>query len=147
MTTRGANHQTIAFRRHPAVLTRPFVATLAGLVLVALVSEAAPAHTSVLTICAWAAWGVLLLRLLWKTAEWSVESLLVTPQGVSQSSGLVSRKTNYTPMAKVANMSLQESLLGRLLGYGDLVLELEGRSQPPRIIDHVPYSDKLYLLR
>jgi hypothetical protein len=51
----------------------------------------------------------------------------------------------YTPMTKVTNMSLQESFLGRLLGYGELLLQLEGRDQPPRVIDHVPYSDKLYL--
>ncbi len=91
------------------------------------------------------AWGVLLVRLIWKTAEWAAGSLLITPQRLSITSGFLSRRTAFMPIAKVANMSLQETFLGRLLGYGELILELEGRDQPLCVIDHVPYSDRLYL--
>jgi uncharacterized membrane protein YdbT with pleckstrin-like domain len=145
MTDQGGSHQAISFRRHPAVLTRPFMTTLGGLIVVAAISEVSSARVPAFTILVWAIWGVLLLRLIWKTAGWWTESLRVTPEGVSLNSGLLSRTMVYTPMTKVTNMNLQESLLGRLLGYGELVLELEGGSQPYRIIDYVPYSDKLYL--
>jgi uncharacterized membrane protein YdbT with pleckstrin-like domain len=145
MTGWRANDHTISVRKHPIVLTRPFLAILIGLVIIALISEASPAYTSVLMIWIWAAWGVLVLRLAWKTAQWSKESLVVTPEQVFLSSGLLSRRISYTPMAAVANMSLQESFFGRVLGYGELRLELEGQGQPLTVIDHVPYSDKLYL--
>jgi len=126
-------------------LTRPLVETLAGLIAVAAVSDASLGDTSGLIIWVWAAWGLLLLRLIWKIAQWAVEFLIVTPDRLSLSSGLLSRRVAFIPIAKVADMSLQQPFLGRLLGYGELVLELPGQDQETRIIDHVPYSDRLYL--
>jgi uncharacterized membrane protein YdbT with pleckstrin-like domain len=145
MTGRDADFQAIALRRHPVVLTRPLVETLAGLIVGVVVSETLPAHDSALIIGIWIAWSILLLRLIWKMAGWSVESLVITPQQLSLSSGLLSRKTVRTSMAKVTNMSLQESFLGRFLGYGELVLDFTGQDHPPYVIDHVPYSERLYL--
>lgn len=137
--------QAIIVHKHPVVLTGPFIAALAGLIFVAVLSEATPAHASILIILLWTTWGVLLFRLIWRTAVWATESLLVTPQQVSLSSGIISRTTNSMAVARITNVSIRESFLGRVLGYGELILELPDRNPGLFIIDHIPYSDRLYL--
>jgi uncharacterized membrane protein YdbT with pleckstrin-like domain len=143
MTSQDVDSRAITIRRHPVVLTRRFAATLGGLIIVAIISQALAPDTTIV-ICAWVAWGVLLTRFIWKAVEWLKESLVITPQQVLLSSGIFSRTTTYTPMTRVTNMSLQEPLLGRWLGYGELILELSGQDQSFRVIDHVPYSDRLF---
>ena len=141
------NNRTIGLRRHPVVLTQPFVVTLSGLIVAAIISGVPRAQTSILMILVWSAWGILLIRLIWKIVGWREfeNPSSVTPESMTLISGILSRETSVTPMAKVTDISLQESLLGRLLGYGKLILVLEGGDQPSHVIDHVPYSDRLFL--
>ena len=49
------------------------------------------------------------------------------------------------PLVKVTDMSFQRSSLGRLLGFGEFILESAGQDQALRNIDHVPYPEQLYL--
>jgi hypothetical protein len=42
-------------------------------------------------------------------------------------------------------MSFQRSSLGRLLGYGEFILESAGQDQALRVVDHLPYPEQLYL--
>jgi hypothetical protein len=42
-------------------------------------------------------------------------------------------------------MSFQRSALGRLLGYGEFIVESAGEEQALRTIDFLPYPDQLYL--
>jgi hypothetical protein len=49
------------------------------------------------------------------------------------------------PLVKVTDMSFQRSTLGRLLGYGEFILESAGQDQALRVVDHLPYPEQLYL--
>ena len=49
------------------------------------------------------------------------------------------------PLTKVADMSLQRSTLGQLLGYGQFIFESAGQNQAMRIVDLLPYPEQLYL--
>ena len=49
------------------------------------------------------------------------------------------------PLAKVTDMSFQRSAMGRLLGYGEFIVESAGQNQALRIMDHLPYPEQLYL--
>jgi hypothetical protein len=42
-------------------------------------------------------------------------------------------------------MSFQRSTLGRILGFGEFILESAGQDQALRIVDHLPYPEQLYL--
>jgi len=59
--------------------------------------------------------------------------------------GLVTRKVNMMPLSKVTDMSFQRSSLGRILGYGEFILESAGQEQALRVVDHLPYPEQLYL--
>jgi hypothetical protein len=52
---------------------------------------------------------------------------------------------NMMPLSKVTDMSFQRSTLGRILGYGEFILESAGQDQALRIVDHLPYPEQLYL--
>jgi len=145
MTAGRTSYETIILRRHPVLLAPRTAAALAGLVAAGFLSETSLARNFVFTIGVWAAWGVLLSRLIWRIAEWRIESLVVTPTDLFLTSGILIRRITSIPIADVTNISLEESILGRLLGYGALILERSGKNQGFHRIDHVPYSERLYL--
>ena len=93
----------------------------------------------------WIAWLILLLRLAVKVFEWNENYFVVTSQRMLLSKGLVTRKVNMMPLSKVTDMSFQRSTMGRILGYGEFILESAGQDQALRIVDHLPYPEQLYL--
>ena len=138
-------HQVITVRKHPAVLIGPIAIALAGL-LIALVLGTTVLHHShdgilvlVLVVVA------LLLYLAFKTWEWSEDYFVVTSDRMLQASGVFTRKIAMIPLVKVTDMSFQRYSLGRLLGFGEFILESAGQDQALRNIDHVPYPEQLYL--
>lgn len=137
--------QVITVRKHPAVLIGPITLAVAGLIVAWALSVTLLRHHTNLTIATWIAWGLLLLRLIWKAAAWSVDYFVVTSARMLETSGLLSRKVAMMPLGKVTDMSFQRSFTGRLLGYGTFILESAGQDQALSNIDHIPYPEQLYL--
>lgn len=138
-------HQVITVRKHPAVLLGPIALTVAGLIVAAVLSYTLFRHNSTLVAVTWIAWGALLLRLLWATANWAVDYFVVTSQRMLLTSGVVTRKVAMMPLVKVTDMSYQRTFLGRIFGYGEFILESAGQDQALRTVDHIPYPEQLYL--
>jgi uncharacterized membrane protein YdbT with pleckstrin-like domain len=59
--------------------------------------------------------------------------------------GLLSRTAAAMPMDKVTGLTLQRTVLGRLLGYGTLIVASPGRRQAFRKVRYLPYPEQLYL--
>ncbi len=135
----------ITVRKHPAVLEGPITVALAGLIGAAVLSATVLKHESTAMTVVWIIWGILFVRLLWKAANWGVEYFVVTSQRMILTSGLLTRKVAMMPLVKVTDMSFQRSLLGRLQGYGEFILESAGQDQALRTVDHIPYPEQLYL--
>jgi hypothetical protein len=133
-------------RRHPAVLGRPLLETL-GVVLAALAlgSLLSPDRgDDVLdTLLGWVAvaFG---LRLAWKALAWRLDRVIVTDQRMFEVSGIVTRKVASMPLAKLTDLTYKRSLLGRVLNYGDLVVETPGQQQALTHIDFLPHPDDFY---
>jgi membrane protein YdbS with pleckstrin-like domain len=136
--------QVITVRQHPAVLIRRIVEALLGLAIAGFLSTVAHGNKIVILVI-WLLWAVLLVRLIMKVFEWSVNYFVVTSQRMLLASGIVTRKVNMMPLAKVTDMSFQRSTLGRMLGYGQFILESAGQDQALRIVDYLPYPEQLYL--
>lgn len=100
----------------------------------------------VLTTILWVAWGVLALRLIWKIANWAVDYFVVTSERLLLTTGFLTRKVAMMPLSKVVDMSFKRSFPGRLLGYGEFIVESAGRDQALRHIPFIPYPEQLYLL-
>ncbi|MBO3750244.1 PH domain-containing protein [Streptosporangiaceae bacterium NEAU-GS5] len=139
-------HQVIMVRRHPAVLLRPVAEIFGGLILAGLLSKwLGDNNGGQALVLIWWAWLLLLIRFVWKVAEWSVDYFVVTSQRMLLTTGLITRKVAMMPLSKVTDMSFQRSLLGRLLGYGEFVLESAGQDQALRNVEYIPYPETLYL--
>jgi uncharacterized membrane protein YdbT with pleckstrin-like domain len=130
--------QTIAVRRHPAVLLRYVLEVIGGLFVCAYFS------TVGLTLIWWG-WLLLVLRLMFKVYEWSDEYFLVTDQRVMLITGLLNRRVAMIPLGKVTDIALERSGMGRILGYGEFVMESAGQDQAMRNVTFMPYPEQLYL--
>jgi uncharacterized membrane protein YdbT with pleckstrin-like domain len=93
----------------------------------------------------WIAWGLLFIRLLIRIWEWWDNHFVVTSQRLLLATGVITKKVNMMPLTKVTDMSFQRSSWGRILGYGEFIVESAGQDQALRRVDHLPYPEQLYL--
>ena len=137
--------QVITVRFHPAVLIRPVAEVLGGLALAGLLSTTVAHGNGIVMLVIWIAWLVLVARLLIKIYEWLEDYFVVTSQRLLLATGILTRTVNMMPLSKVTDMSFRRSTLGRILGYGEFVVESAGQDQALRRVDHLPYPEQLYL--
>lgn len=131
--------RVIAVRRHPAVLIPPVGIVVAGLV----VCGAAGAVAGLMWI--WWLWPLTIGYLLWKVVAWSLEFFLVTEHRVMVIKGVLNRSVAMMPLSKVTDITLNRSMTGRMLGYGEFMTESAGQKQALRNIGFMPYPEQLYL--
>jgi uncharacterized membrane protein YdbT with pleckstrin-like domain len=137
--------QVITVHQHPAILIRPIFEVLVGLAIAGWLSNSVAHGNGTVILVIWILWGVLFLRLVIKIFEWVETYFVVTSQRFVLATGIVTRKVNMMPLAKVTDMSFQRSPMGRILGYGEFILESAGQDQALNKIDHLPYPEQLYL--
>jgi uncharacterized membrane protein YdbT with pleckstrin-like domain len=133
-------------RRHPAILIWPTVQAVGGLLVAAIVSATLLHGNKVLLWVIWLGWLVLLLRMVWYAANWAVDYFVVTSERMLLTEGLLNQKVNMMPLTKVTDMSFRRTFWGRLLGYGEFIVESAGQDQAFRTVEYIPYPEQLYLL-
>lgn len=138
-------HQVITVRRHPAVLIGPIALLLGGVLAALILGSTMLSHVKDAGWVLLIACVILALYLAYRTWEWSEDYFVVTSDRMLQASGVFTRKIAMMPLVKVTDMSFKRDTLGRMLGYGEFILESAGQDQALRNIDHVPYPDQLYL--
>ena len=138
-------HQVITVRRHPAVLIGPSALALAGLLVAGVLTATVLHGNEPLITVVWIAWVVLFGRMIWKAINWAVDFFVVTSHRILLTSGVLTRKVAMMPITKVTDMSFQRTFAGRLLGFGEFIVESAGQDQALRNIDHIPYPEQLYL--
>jgi membrane protein YdbS with pleckstrin-like domain len=136
--------QVATVRQHPAVLIPASALTLAGLLVAGILNATVLHGTAGLVL--WLAWLVLLLRLIWKVLNWSVDYFVVTSERLLLTRGFLTRQVNMMPLSKVTDMSFKRSFAGRLFGYGEFIVESAGQDQALRNVEFIPYPEQLYLL-
>jgi uncharacterized membrane protein YdbT with pleckstrin-like domain len=137
--------QVITVRFHPAVLIRPVAEVLGGLALAGLLSTTVARSNGTAMLVIWLVWLVLVIRLLIKIYAWLEDYFVVTSQRLLLATGILTRTVNMMPLSKVTDMSFRRSTMGRILGYGEFVVESAGQDQALRRVDHLPYPEQLYL--
>jgi uncharacterized membrane protein YdbT with pleckstrin-like domain len=137
--------QVITVHQHPAILIKPIFWVLIGLALAGWLSNSIAHGNGIVILVIWILWGVVFLNLVVKVVEWSETYFVVTSQRFVLSTGLITRKVNMMPLAKVTDMSFQRRPMGRILGYGEFVLESAGQDQALSNVDYLPYPEQLYL--
>ena len=137
--------QVITVHQHPAILIRPIFEVLIGLAIAGWLSNSVANGNGTAILVIWVVWGLVFLRLVWKVFEWGETYFVVTSQRFLLATGILTRKVNMMPLAKVTDMSFQRSALGRVLGYGEFILESAGQDQALTNVDYLPYPEQLYL--
>ena len=137
--------QVITVHQHPAILIKPIFWVLIGLALAGWLSSSIAQGNSIVLLVVWILWGVLLLNLAVKVWEWAVTYFVVTSQRFVLTTGVITRNVNMMPLAKVTDMTFQRSPVGRLLGFGEFILESAGQDQALTNVDYLPYPEQLYL--
>jgi membrane protein YdbS with pleckstrin-like domain len=131
-------------RRHPAVLLAPSAQAVAGLLAAFILSATVLRGHTALTWIVWGLWGLLMLRLIWQVLNWAVDYFVITSKRILLTSGVFTRSVAMMPLSKVTDMSFHRSFAGRLMGFGEFVVESAGQDQALRTIDHIPYPESLY---
>ena len=130
----------ITVRKHPAELAGPLILVSGGLVAAGELTR-----RSVRPKIVWGAYLPVLLYFLQRVAARRATSFTVTDMRMILVSGFVVRKVAMMPLARVTDMSFRRSALGRLLGYGEFIVESAGEEQALRTINYLPYPEQLYL--
>ena len=136
--------QVLTVRFHPAVLIKPVAITLAALAVALLVTMELP----IPGLADLVIWVVFLGVLGWlsvKVYNWLEDYFVVTSQRLLLTTGIITRTVNMMPLTKVTDMSFKRSAWGRVLGYGEFVVESAGQDQALRHIRNLPYPEQLYL--
>ena len=131
-------------RRHPAVLIVPTAQAVGGLLAAFALTATLLRDRGVLIWIVWGLWGLLMIRLIWEAVNWAVDYFVITSKRILLTSGVFTRSVAMMPLTKVTDMSFRRSFAGRLLGYGEFVVESAGQDQALRTIDHIPYPEELY---
>ena len=130
--------QVITVHQHPAILIKPIFWVLIGLALAGWLSNSLANGNNAIILVIWILWGVVFLHLAVKVFEWAETYFVVTSQRFILATGIVTRKVNMMPLAKVTDMSFQRSPMGRILGYGEFILESAGQDQALSNVDYIP---------
>ncbi len=135
----------IAVRRHPAQLLKPLAIAFGGLLVVFFFDVFLPPQPTYMRDLVWLGWLGVFGWLGWKIAEWWVDYFVVTDQRLLVTYGLLTHRVAMMPLPKVTDMSYKRTVPGRLLGYGEFIMESAGQDQALSTVTYVPRPDTLYL--
>lgn len=132
--------------RHGSVLLRPLFGAVAAVLFAAVVGFlTSPGDGGdLIDLVAGVIALLFVIRLLWRIWEWRADRVFVTDRRIFEVSGLLTRKVASMPLAKMTDITYRRSILGRVLGYGELVVETAGQEQSLHRLDHLPRPDEFY---
>lgn len=136
----------LELRKHPVVLARPAILFLVvtGLALAAGFLLTPSAGNDIVDGVAVALVAFMLLRLLWRHLCWRSDLVVVTDRRILRSQGVLTRSIGSVPLGAISDLTCRRPLLGRMLGYGDLVVETAGRSDGVQRIDRLGRPEQIY---
>lgn len=135
--------RVIAVRQHPIVLAKPFLVGLAVFIVELLVSAQIPSDSQY-QLFIWLPGLAVGVWFLYHLLQWWVDWFTVTEKRFILTTGIITRKVAMMPLARVTDMSYQRSPGGRILGYGEFILESAGQDQALRSIPYLPYPEYMY---
>lgn len=130
-------------RRHAVVAMVPIVFALAVLVGVGALTARMSATTPLVDIL----WWIALIAIgyaSWQFLDWRTHVFVVTDRRVMLFSGFITRRVGMMPLVKVTDMTYQRTPVGRLLGYGDFIMESAGQDQALHRVRFLPQPLDLY---
>jgi hypothetical protein len=135
-----------ASRRHTVVLTNSFAVFLGSLVLGVVV--AAQSHRWPAAHLGPVGTGIAVLGTLflaWRAGHWALTRYVITNERILLVEGLIARRITALPLRLVIDTTYRRTIVGRILGYCNLELNLSGHPGL-RSLTRVPNADRVYAL-
>jgi len=134
--------QVVTLTKHPIVLVTPIWLVLVGLAVAGWLSNSVVHGNNTGLEIIWILSGLLLAWLGWKVFEWSISYDIITTQRVLVVRGVLKRRFAMIPLPEVTDIQVRRSALGRVLGYGEIIVESAGQ---PRIAQNfIPYPEQIF---
>ena len=130
-------------RAHWFLLLRDIAESGLAMVALILLQNYLPSSTVVNTLT-WYGGVVVVGRLTILVIDWWVERIVITDQRVMMSTGIITQRLAMMPLRKVTDLTFQQTVLGRMLGYGTMVVESAGQIQALNRIEYMPKPDEIY---
>jgi uncharacterized membrane protein YdbT with pleckstrin-like domain len=132
MDTAGWERVCLDERRHAVVLAAPFVRAL-GLSAVGIGCMAVGWPASIAGVVLQTAGAAIALRAVW---DWERTRVVLTTEKLFVVHGTLRKRAAAVRLARVGAVEIEQSLLGRMLGYGTIVageLEIMYVPEPRRV--------------
>jgi uncharacterized membrane protein YdbT with pleckstrin-like domain len=138
-----SEQRKFAVRRHWMALATTFLLFLGFLLLGFLLLVAFRDHPQGETF---AVFFIIfsVLWFLWFVLDWYFEEIVVTDRRVLLFTGVLNRKVGIMPLIKVTDLTFEQTLTGRTLGYGTFIIESAGQDQALSRIEYLPHPLLLY---
>jgi len=140
----GSERRVIRVRRHWSCLLWDLLEAAALLAGAIMISSLLPENLGLVQNILWYAALFVLLRLAYFVMEWWVERIVVTDKRFMISSGVFETKVAMMPISKVTDLTYERTVLGRMFGFGTLVVESAGQIQALNKIEYLPQPEEVY---
>jgi hypothetical protein len=136
----------VAVHQHWVKVAEPVASVVAGAVAALWVDAQVDPALRLLGTLVWWGWFALVVRMLYRLAQWRHDWFIATDKRLLLSYGFITRRVSMMPLLKVTDMSYERSVPGRILGFGRFVMESAGHDQALRKVNWVPQPDHHYRL-
>lgn len=130
-------------RGHWALLVKDILESALAMALLMAVDSYLPS-SQVIDTLTWYAGLVVVLRLTILILDWWIERIVITDKRVMMSTGIITHRVAMMPLRKVTDLTFQQTVIGRTLGYGTMVVESAGQIQGLNRIEYMPQPDEIY---
>lgn len=139
-----SERRVIRVRRHWTVLAWDVFEAAALLAVAVMISYILPSSMWLLQNVLWYAALIVLLRFAYLVIEWWVERIVVTDKRFMLTTGVFTTRVLMMPIGKVTDLTYERSWVGRIFGYGTMIVESAGQIQALNRINYLPKPEQVY---
>jgi len=135
--------RVIRVRKHWAMMAKNIVFTGLFLLLMIIAQTYLPGSLLVDNLTFYLALAAV-LRFTLQTILWWTERIVITDKRVMLAEGIITHNVGMMPLSKVTDLTFRRTFMGRLLGYGTLIVESAGQIQALNKIRYMPRPEEIY---
>src|ERR1044072_7119274 len=136
--------RVIRVRLHWACLAWEIFETVALLAVAVMVSYLLPPSLWLVQNILWDAALFVLLRFAYAVLWCGVERIVVTDKRMMMTTGIITTKVLMMPIGKVTDLTYERPFVGRILGYGTMIVESAGQIQALNRLEYLPKAEQGY---
>lgn len=136
--------RVIRVRRHWTYVLWDVFEAIALLAVAVMVSYLLPAGAWLFLNILWYGALLVVLRFAYIVVDWWVERIVVTDKRFMLITGVFTNRVAMMPITKVTDLTYERSALGRMFGYGTLIVESAGQIQALNRVEFLPRPELVY---